>query len=55
MTGRGLAAGLLASIAVLATADVAWCQPSEADVFVAAARVKKADLLASLEHAMRTT
>jgi len=35
VTGRGLAAGLLASIAVLATADVAWCQPSEADVFVA--------------------
>jgi len=35
VTGRGLAAALLAAIAMLAVTAPAWAQPSEADVFVA--------------------
>jgi tetratricopeptide (TPR) repeat protein len=58
VTGRGLAAGLLASIAILGTVHAAWGQPSEADVFVAegilALEDKKYDeALASFQRALQ--
>src|SRR5262249_36601097 len=58
VTGRRLAAGLLAAFVVFGTVDVAWSQPSEADVFVAegilALEDKKYDeALASFQRALQ--